>query len=81
MGHLKYTVTSGTIEYDGRDVLAMSVDERSRAGLFLAMQYPQEVPGVTNSDFLRAAMNARRENPISLFSLLRKWKRRLKICR
>ena len=71
MGHPKYTVTQGTIELDGRNVLEMSVDERSRAGLFLAMQYPQEVPGVTNSDFLRAAMNARRENPISLFAFIK----------
>ena len=78
MGHPKYTVTSGTIEYDGRDVLAMSVDERSRAGLFLAMQYPQEVPGVTNSDFLRAAMNARRENPISLFSFIKEMEKTIK---
>ena len=78
MGHPKYTVTSGTIEYDGRDVLAMSVDERSRAGLFLAMQYPQEVPGVTNSDFLRAAMNARRENPISLFSFIKDMEKTIK---
>ena len=66
------------IEYDGRDVLAMSVDERSRAGLFLAMQYPQEVPGVTNSDFLRAAMNARRENPISLFSFIKEMEKTIK---
>ncbi len=46
-GHPKYTVTSGTVTLDGEDVLAMSVDERARAGLFLAMQYPVEVPGVT----------------------------------
>lgn len=71
MGHPKYTVTRGSIELDGHDVLTMSVDERSRAGLFLAMQYPQEVPGVTNSDFLRAAMNARREQPISLFTFIK----------
>ena len=64
MGHPKYKVTSGSITWDGKDVLAMSVDERSRAGLFLAMQYPQEIPGVTNSDFLRAAMNVRRDSPV-----------------
>jgi Fe-S cluster assembly ATP-binding protein len=46
-GHPKYTVTSGSITFDGEDVLAMSVDERARAGLFLAMQYPVEIPGVT----------------------------------
>lgn len=67
MGHPKYEVTEGQILLDGQDVLSMTVDERSRAGLFLAMQYPSEVPGVINSDFLKAAMNARREKPLSLF--------------
>ena len=57
-GHPKYQVTSGTITLDGEDVLAMSVDERARAGLFLAMQYPVEVPGVTVSNFLRTAKTA-----------------------
>jgi Fe-S cluster assembly ATP-binding protein len=57
-GHPKYTVTSGTITLDGEDVLEMSVDERARAGLFLAMQYPVEVPGVSMSNFLRTAATA-----------------------
>src|SRR5690349_6807179 len=57
-GHPKYTVTSGSIELDGEDVLAMTVDERARAGLFLAMQYPVEVPGVSVSNFLRTAATA-----------------------
>ena len=57
-GHPKYTVTSGTVTLDGEDVLAMEVDERARAGLFLAMQYPVEVPGVTVSNFLRTAKTA-----------------------
>lgn len=57
-GHPKYTVTSGSITLDGRDVLTMSVDERARAGLFLAMQYPVEVPGVSMSNFLRTAATA-----------------------
>ena len=57
-GHPKYEVTSGSITLDGQDVLAMSVDERARAGLFLAMQYPVEVPGVTVSNFLRTSVNA-----------------------
>lgn len=57
-GHPKYTVISGTVRLDGDDVLAMSVDERARAGLFLAMQYPVEVPGVTVSNFLRTAKTA-----------------------
>ena len=71
MGHPKYQVTHGTITKDDQDVFAMSVDERSRAGLFLGMQYPQEIPGVTNSDFLKAAMNARLEKPVSLFKFIR----------
>ena len=71
MGHPKYTVTQGSILLDDQDVLAMSVDERSRAGLFLGMQYPQEIPGVTNSDFLKAAMNARLDKPVSLFKFIR----------
>ncbi len=57
-GHPKYTVTQGSITLDGVDVLAMSVDERARAGLFLAMQYPVEVPGVSVSNFLRTAKTA-----------------------
>ena len=57
-GHPKYTVTSGTVTLDGEDVLAMTVDQRARAGLFLAMQYPVEVPGVSVSNFLRTAVTA-----------------------
>ena len=57
-GHPRYTVTSGSITLDGDDVLEMSVDERARAGLFLAMQYPVEVPGVTMTNFLRTAKTA-----------------------
>ncbi len=57
-GHPKYTVSSGQVLLDGRDVLQMAVDERARAGLFLAMQYPVEVPGVSVSNFLRTAATA-----------------------
>ncbi|MFJ3957880.1 Fe-S cluster assembly ATPase SufC [Arthrobacter sp. NPDC090010] len=57
-GHPRYTVTSGSITLDGENVLEMSVDERARAGLFLAMQYPVEVPGVTMTNFLRTAKTA-----------------------
>jgi Fe-S cluster assembly ATP-binding protein len=57
-GHPKYTITKGTVTLDGEDVLAMTVDERARAGLFLAMQYPVEVPGVSVSNFLRTAATA-----------------------
>ncbi|HET7414779.1 MAG TPA: Fe-S cluster assembly ATPase SufC [Arthrobacter sp.] len=57
-GHPRYTVDSGSITLDGEDVLSMTVDERARAGLFLAMQYPVEVPGVTMTNFLRSAKTA-----------------------
>ena len=57
-GHPKYTITDGTVTLDGQDVLAMAADERARAGLFLAMQYPVEVPGVSVANFLRTAKTA-----------------------
>ena len=57
-GHPKYAITGGTVTLDGADVLEMSVDERAKAGLFLAMQYPVEVPGVSVSNFLRTAVTA-----------------------
>ena len=57
-GHPRYEITEGTVTLDGADVLAMSVDERARAGLFLAMQYPVEVPGVSVSNFLRTSVTA-----------------------
>ncbi|MBT2693163.1 Fe-S cluster assembly ATPase SufC [Bacillus sp. ISL-55] len=74
MGHPKYEVTNGTITLDGDDVLEMEVDERARAGLFLAMQYPSEISGVTNADFLRSALNSRlgEGNEISLMKFIRK---------
>nr|WP_194841544.1 Fe-S cluster assembly ATPase SufC [Sporosarcina obsidiansis] len=73
MGHPKYEVTSGSITIDGEDVLEMEVDERAKAGLFLAMQYPSEITGVTNADFLRSGVNARREegDEISLMKFIR----------
>ena len=57
-GHPKYQITSGTVTLDGENLLSMSVDERARAGLFLAMQYPVEVPGVSVANFLRTAKTA-----------------------
>ena len=73
-GHPRYQVTSGQVLLDGADVLAMSVDERARAGLFLAMQYPVEVPGVSMTNFLRTAATAiRREAP-----KLRTWVKEVK---
>ncbi len=73
MGHPKYEVTSGSVSLDGEDVLDMAVDERARAGLFLAMQYPSEINGVTNAEFLRSAVNSRREegDEISLMKFIR----------
>ncbi len=58
MGNPNYEVTAGEILFDGEDILELEVDERARLGLFLAMQYPSEVPGITNAEFIRAAMNA-----------------------
>ena len=73
-GHPKYTVTGGTVTLDGEDVLGMEVDARARAGLFLAMQYPVEVPGVSVSNFLRTSVTAvRGEAP-----KLRLWVKELK---
>jgi FeS assembly ATPase SufC len=60
MGHPKYQVTSGSVTLNGQNLLEMAVDERARAGMFLAMQYPSEVSGVTNADFLRTAINGKR---------------------
>ncbi|UOQ94265.1 Fe-S cluster assembly ATPase SufC [Halobacillus shinanisalinarum] len=73
MGHPKYEVTQGEILLDGENVLEMEVDERAQAGLFLAMQYPSEISGVTNSDFLRSAINAQREegDEISLMKFIK----------
>ena len=73
MGHPKYVVTQGEVLIDGENVLEMEVDERAKAGLFLAMQYPAEISGVTNADFLRSAINARREegDEISLMKFIR----------
>lgn len=73
MGHPKYEVTEGNVTFDGEDLFEMEVDERAKAGLFLAMQYPSEVSGITNADFLRSAINARREEgqEISLMKFIR----------
>ncbi|PID24209.1 Fe-S cluster assembly ATPase SufC [Sporosarcina sp. P7] len=81
MGHPKYEVTSGSIMLDGEDVLAMEVDERARAGLFLAMQYPSEITGVTNADFLRSGVNARREegDEVSLMKFIREMDSKMEV--
>ncbi len=73
MGHPLYEVTGGSVDLNGEDVLDMEVDERAQAGMFLAMQYPAEISGVTNADFLRSAINSRREEgqEISLMKFIR----------
>jgi len=73
-GHPKYTVTRGSVTLDGENVLAMTVDARARAGLFLAMQYPVEVPGVSVSNFLRTAKTAVAGEPPKL----RRWVKEVK---
>ncbi|MGG4217812.1 Fe-S cluster assembly ATPase SufC [Paenibacillus jamilae] len=80
MGHPKYEVTGGKVTLDNEDLLEMEVDERAQAGLFLAMQYPSEIAGVTNSDFLRSAINARREegDEISLIRFIREMESKMK---
>ena len=67
MGNPNYTIKSGNIWFDDKDITKLTVDERSKLGLFLGMQYPSEVPGVNNSDFLKSALNAHRDKPVSLF--------------
>lgn len=71
MGHPKYQITKGKIYLDDVDITDMSIDEKSRMGLFLGMQSPIEISGVTNFDFLRAAINARHEKPVSLFKFIK----------
>lgn len=71
MGHPKYNVTEGKITYNGEDVLKMTTDERARKGIFLALQYPPEISGVSLSDFLKAAINSKEEKPISLYKYIK----------
>lgn len=75
MGNPNYEVTQGEILLDGQNILELEVDERARLGLFLAMQYPSEIPGITNAEFMRAAINARREedDKISVREFLKKF--------
>ena len=61
-GHPDYDMTGGSIEYKGQSIVEMEPEERARAGIFLAFQYPLEIPGVSNLDFLRVAYNARRHH-------------------
>lgn len=72
MGHPKYKVTQGSITFDGKNLLEMTTDQRAKLGIFLGMQNPSEVNGVSNSDFLRAAVNSRLEKPISTYNFYKK---------
>ncbi len=72
MGNPIYEITSGSIAVDGKDILCLPVNERSKAGLFLAMQYPSEIPGLNSADFYKAAINAHREKPIKLYEFYSK---------
>lgn len=74
MGHPSYEVTQGEVLLDGENILEMGVDERAKAGLFLAMQYPSEITGVTNADFMRSAINSQREEgqEINLMQFIKK---------
>lgn len=74
MGHPSYEVTQGEVLLDGVNILELDVDERAKAGLFLAMQYPSEITGVTNADFMRSAINAKREGgqEINLMQFIKK---------
>ncbi len=81
MGHPNYHVTQGDILLDGESIVDMPVDERARKGLFLAMQYPAEIQGVTNAEFLRAAINARRpeDDQISVMDFIKKLDKNLEL--
>ena len=74
MGNPNFEVTEGEVLFDGENVLEMEVDERARLGLFLAMQYPSEIPGITNAEFMRAAINAKRDedDKISVMEFIKK---------
>ncbi|ADJ79860.1 Fe-S cluster assembly ATPase SufC [Ligilactobacillus salivarius] len=74
MGDPAYKITKGDILLNGKSIIDLPVDERARMGLFLAMQYPQEIPGVTNAEFVKSAINARRpkDDPIPLMDFIKR---------
>ena len=78
MGNPKFEVISGSVTMENQDLLEMEVDERARAGLFLAMQYPAEVPGVTNSDFMRQALRAVSEKEVNVIDFAMKYENAIK---
>ncbi|MGM0167382.1 FeS assembly ATPase SufC [Enterococcus sp. AZ135] len=81
MGNPNYEVTKGEVLFDGKNILDLEVDERARLGLFLAMQYPSEIPGISNAEFMRAAINARREeeDKISVMQFLKKLDKKMEL--
>ena len=81
MGTPNYEVTKGEILFDGKNILDLEVDERARLGLFLAMQYPSEIPGISNAEFMRAAINARRgeDEKISVMQFLKKLDKKMQL--
>lgn len=78
MGNPKFEVISGSVTMENQDLLEMEVDERARAGLFLAMQYPAEVPGVTNSDFMRQALRAVSDKEVNVIDFAMKYENAIK---
>lgn len=81
MGNPNYEVTEGEILLDGVNILELEVDERARAGIFLAMQYPSEIPGITNAEFMRAAINAKRaeDDKISVMDFIEKLDQKMEL--
>jgi len=79
MGHPRYEITSGNILLNGEDVTNASPDKRAKKGLFLSFQYPQEISGVSVSNFLRTALNAKREKPISVMDFHKLLQEKMKL--
>lgn len=81
MGYPAYEVTAGSVSFDGQDILAMPVDQRARTGLFLGMQYPAEIPGVKNADFLRSAVNACRgkDKPMPVLQFMQRLEKSMEL--
>lgn len=71
MGNKHYTIDSGSIKFEGKDISTMTTDERARLGIFLSMQNPISIDGVQNTEFIKTAVNARRENPIGLYEFIK----------
>ena len=79
MGHPRYEVTGGTVTFEGQDLLELEPDERAKMGMFLAFQYPSEVPGVSVANFLRTAVNSVRENELSVMEMYKLLQEKMRI--